>query len=63
MSNKETILSGIMNMTILYQMSSENFNFNMHCKYSMTNYNSVKAYWTGGDRLGVGVEIPGKNVN
>lgn len=35
----------------------------MHCKYNLTNYNNVKAYWAGGLRLSVGVEISIKKKN
>lgn len=29
----------------------------MRCKYNLSFYNNVKAHWTGGKRLGVGIEI------
>lgn len=49
MDNKERILIGFVNMIILYQMRlAENFNFKIYI------YNNVKAYWTGGVRLGGG---------
>lgn len=33
----------------------------MYSKYTMTNYNNVKTYWTGGKKPVMRVEIPGKN--
>lgn len=32
----------------------------MCCKYNLTNYENVKAYQIGGEKLGVGVESPRK---
>lgn len=59
MQNKETILTDVANMTTLYQMLLAE-KFNLHCKYNLSNSYNEKAYWTGGEGLGVGTEISRK---
>lgn len=53
------VLTGVVNMTVLYQMLLVE-NMNIALQIQLTSFNSVKAYCTGGERPGVGADSPRK---